>query len=111
MALFKPDPPTPPNPIDTARAATGTNVATAVANQQLQSINQVTPYGSLTYANTGSYAFTDPTTGSTFNIPIQTMTQTLSPTQQAIQGQYEGAQFNTAGMANNLSRNIASHLA
>jgi len=30
-------------PIDTARAATGTNVATAVANANLQNINQVTP--------------------------------------------------------------------
>jgi hypothetical protein len=110
MGLFKPDPPSPPNPLDTARAATGTNVATAVANQQMSSINQVTPDGSLTYANTGSYAFTDPTTGQTYNIPIQTAYQTLSPSQQAIKGQYEGAQFNTAGMANSLSGKIAQHL-
>jgi hypothetical protein len=110
MALFKPDPPTPPNPLDTARAATGTNVATAVANQQMQSINQVTPDGSLTYQNTGSYAFTDPTTGQTYNIPIQTAYQTLSPTQQAIKGQYEGAQMNTAGMANSLSGQVSQHL-
>jgi len=75
--------PTPPNPIDTARAATGTNVATAVANANLQNINQVTPGGSLTYSNSGNFAWTDPTTGQAYSIPQFTATQTLTPYGQA----------------------------
>jgi hypothetical protein len=79
MSFLKPDPPTPPNPIDTARAATGTNVGTAIANAQLQNINQVTPGGNLQYSTTGNYDWTDPTTGATYSVPQFTATQTLSP--------------------------------
>ena len=55
MGLFKPDPPTPPNPVVTAAAQTGTNVSTAIANTMLNRTNQVTPQGSLTYNTTGSH--------------------------------------------------------
>jgi hypothetical protein len=55
MSFFKPDPPTPPNPLDTARAATGTNVSTAVANSFLNNVNQVTPQGALDYSQSGTY--------------------------------------------------------
>jgi len=110
MSFLKPDPPTPPNPIDTARAATGTNVSTAVANAYLQNINQETPGGSLSYNTTGNYAWTDPTTGSTYNIPQFTATQTLSPQAQAIQNQQLAAQYNMAGMANAQSGKISNLL-
>lgn len=71
--------PPPPDPKETAAAQTGTNVATAIANAQLGNVNQVTPYGSLTYDQTGSYEFTDPSSGSTYNVPTFTATQTTGP--------------------------------
>ena len=76
-AMGKPSAPTPPSVQDTARAATGTNVSTAVANAYLNNVNQTTPNGSLNYNQTGSYNWTDPSTGSSYNIPTFTATQTL----------------------------------
>lgn len=83
----KADPPAPPDPRETAAAQTGTNVATALANTSLQQVNQVTPDGTLTYDQTGSTQFRDPTTGQTFDLPQFTATTTLSPEQQAIRDQ------------------------
>jgi len=108
--MSKPDPPAPPDPVATARASTGTNVSTAIANAYLNNVNQVTPQGSLNYNTTGNYSWTDPTTQQTYQIPTFTATQTLSPQQQAIQGQQEATQYNLAGMANAQSGRIASHL-
>jgi len=65
MSFLKPDPPQPPDPIRTAAGATATNVGTAVANQQMNNINQVTPQGALTYSQTGTFDWNDPTTGQT----------------------------------------------
>jgi len=108
--MSKPDAPTPPNPIETARASTSTNVATGIANAFLNNVNQVTPQGSLDYSVSDSYSWTDPVTGSTYSIPRFTATQTLSDTQQQIQAQNEGAQFNLAGMANAQSGRISGLL-
>ena len=98
--VSKPDPPQPPNPYQTAAAQTGTNVSTGVANAFLNNTNQVTPQGNLSYDVTGNYSWTDPTTGHSYNIPRFTASQTLSPQQQAIQGQNEGARLNLAEIAN-----------
>jgi len=108
--MGKPDPPQAPDPIRTASAATGTNVSTAVANAFLNNTNQVTPDGSLDYNATGSYSWTDPTTGSTYNIPRFTATQTLSPQGQAIKGQTDAARYNLAGMANSQSSRLGGLL-
>src|SRR3954466_15486259 len=108
--MGKPDPPTPPDPIRTAQGATSTNVATAIANANLNNVNQVTPNGSLNYNQTGNFAWTDPVTGSSYNIPQCTATQTLSPQGQAIQGQTQAAQYNMAGMANAQSAKISGLL-
>ena len=94
--MSKPDAPQPPNPIATAAAQTGTNVSTAVANSFLNNTNQVTPNGNLTYDQTGSYSWTDPTTGSTYNIPRFTATQQQTPIQRDIQSQRDMTQFNLA---------------
>jgi len=77
--MSKPDPPQPPNPYATAAAQTGTNVATGVANSFLNNVNQVTPQGNLTYDVTGTHQWTDPSTGSVYNIPRFTATQTQTP--------------------------------
>ena len=108
--MSKPDAPTPPDPQATAQAQTGTNVSTAVANAYLGHINQVTPDGALDYNQTGSYGWTDPTSGQTYNIPTFTATQTLSPQGQAIKDQTLGTQYNLAGMANAQSGRISNLL-
>lgn len=52
--MGKPKTPEPPDPKETAAAQTGTNISTALANNALGQINQVTPYGSQSYSQTGS---------------------------------------------------------
>jgi len=102
--------PKAPDPKETAAASTGTNVATAIANANLGNVNQITPDGSLTYDQTGSYSWKDPYTGKTYDVPTFTATQTLSPEQQAIQEQVNGAKGNLAGLANTLSSNAQAGL-
>lgn len=41
--------PDPPDPFKTAQAQTQTNIDTAIANNRMGMVDQVTPYGSLTY--------------------------------------------------------------
>lgn len=95
--------PSAPDPRETAAAQTGTNVTTAIANGYLGNINQVTPNGSLNYSYGDMRTVTDPTTGATYQIPTTTVTQTLSPAQQAIQDQNDIAGRNLATLAANQS--------
>jgi Chaperone of endosialidase len=57
--------PEPPDPYQTAAAQTGTNISTAQANAVLGNVNQVTPYGSLTYTESGR-KFIDDQNGATY---------------------------------------------
>ena len=68
-----PSPPAPPDPMKTAQAQGQMNKETAVAQAGLNSTNQVTPYGNLTYSNIGTWS--DGT-------PRFQATTTLSPEQQ-----------------------------
>jgi hypothetical protein len=108
--MGKPSAPTPPNPVDTARASESTNVGSGVANAWLNNTNQVTPYGNLTYGQTGTYKWNDPYTGAQYDIPQFTATQTLSPQQQAILDQNQGAQLNLATLARTQSGRIGDLL-
>jgi hypothetical protein len=110
MGKSQPSPPPAPNPVDTARASTSTNVATAISNAFLNNTNQVTPDGSLNYDVTGNYVWNDPYTGTNINIPTFTATQTLSPEQQAIQEQSNATKMNLAGMANAQSSRLSQWL-
>jgi hypothetical protein len=110
MALFKPDAPTPPNPLATAAAQTGTNVSTGVANAYLNNVNQVTPEGSLTYSATGSHEWTDPSTGTKYDVPTFTSTQTYSPQQQAIRDQTNQTQLGLATIGNQQTQRIGGML-
>ena len=110
MTLGKPSPPQPPDPIETARGATGTNVSTAIANANLNNVNQITPDGSLTFDQTGTFQQFDPTINETFDIPTFTATQTLSPNAQAIKDQTDKAQLNLAGLASDQSSRVGDLL-
>lgn len=72
--MSKPRAPTPPSPQATAAAQTESNVNTAIANAQLNNVNQVTPWGSVTYSSTPGAN----------GIPNWTQTTTLSENQQAL---------------------------
>lgn len=82
--MGKPKAPTPTDPVATAAASTGTNVATALANASLNHVNQVGPDGSLTYSQSGTSSFTDPYTKQTYQIPNYTQTTALSQNQQKL---------------------------
>jgi len=53
MGKSSPSTPAAPNPAATAAAQTATNKETAYWNAVLNNVNQVTPYGNLTYKQTG----------------------------------------------------------
>lgn len=103
--------PTPPDPKETSAASTSTNVGTAIANAFMGNVNQITPDGSLTYDQTGTYQWKDPYTGQTYDIPTFTATQQLSQQQQAIKDQTDAAQLNLAGLANDQSGFLRDYLA
>ena len=93
--------PTPPK--ETSAAATGTNVSTAIANNMMGNVNQITPDGTLSYETTGNFQWTDPYTGETYDVPQFTATQTLSPEQEAIRTLEKQAETNLAGLASDQS--------
>jgi len=101
--MSKPDAPTPPNPIATAAAQTSANVQSGVANAFLNNVNQNTPDGTLRYDVTGTYGWTDPTTGQTYQIPRFTSTQDLSEAGKRLKGQNDQTQYNLANMASTQS--------
>jgi len=103
MGKSSPSAPAAPDPAKTAAAQTSTNIGTAIANANMGNVNQVTPDGSLTYSQSGTYAYKDPNDGKTYDIPQYTATQTLSPQQQAIKDQTSGAQLNLGALANDQS--------
>lgn len=108
--MGKPKPPKPPDPKETGAAQTGTNIGTAIANNTMGMVNQITPDGSLTYDQRGTQTYTDPFTGKSYEIPQYTATQSLSPEQQAIQEQNRAAQLNLAETANERSGFLREYL-
>lgn len=83
--------PTPPDPYATAAAQTKSNIGTATAQQELNQTNQVNPYGSLTYSQTG----TNPD-----GTPQYTATTTLNPAQQGLLDQSNANKSAALGVAN-----------
>ncbi len=79
--------PKQPSASSVASAQTGSNVSTALAQTLMNQTNQVTPYGSLTYGQTGTNSFTDPSTGQKTTIPQYTATTKLTPEQMGLLGQ------------------------
>lgn len=97
--MSKAQAPAAPDPTATAAAQEGTNVGTAVAQQTLNNANQVTPYGTTNYNQTGGY--TDPKTGQF--VPSFTETTSLAPQLQSILGGTETAANTLVPAANNLA--------
>mgnify|MGYP000173890359 CR=1 FL=1 len=104
--MGKPSAPKPADPKETAAAQTATNIGTAVSQQFLNNVNQNTPYGSLTYDQTGSYRYDDPVTGESYDIPTFTATQTLSPEQQQLFETNNQTQQNLAQFGANQSSRL-----
>lgn len=102
--------PAPTDPKLTSAAATGTNVATSVANAFMQNMNEYGPDGTKTFDQTGTTSFTDPYTGMTYRIPRFSVTQTLSEQQKKIKEQNDAADLNLASLGNSLSGTLGQQL-
>lgn len=84
---------------------TKSNVQTGIANATLNNTNQITPYGNLTYTQTGGQQV-----GDNF-VPSYTATQTLSPEQKSIYDKTTGLQIGALDAAKPLLDRVASTLA
>jgi hypothetical protein len=78
----QPQMPAPPDPAAVARAQTGSNISTAIANALLGNANTIGPNGRSTFAQTGMTAFTGP--DGRIEIPQFTQSIELSPEQQQL---------------------------
>lgn len=94
--------PSAPDPVATANAQTQTNEATAAYQARINDVNQVNPYGSLTYSQSG----TDPATGA----PIYTSTENLNQPEQNLFNTYVNTQQGLGNAANSLIGNLGSSL-
>jgi hypothetical protein len=95
--------PKPPDPKQVASAQTAANIGTALAEGAINRVNQVTPDGSLSYAQSGTTGWRDPLTGKVYEIPNYTATTALSPGQQKIKDATDAAELNLATAANAMS--------
>lgn len=93
--------PKAPDPAATANAQAEHNREAAIAQQELNMVNQITPYGSLTYEQTGR-------SGS--GTPQYTATQTLSPEQQELYDKYVSGQSQFGDIALNQLDNVEDTL-
>ena len=103
--------PKAPDPMKTAQSQAAANQGTAISQQLLNFVDQQSPYGSLSYNQTGTSSYVDPLTGKTVTVPKFTATQTLSPQQQAILDQTQAAELNLGSIANERSNFLKDYLA
>lgn len=101
--------PKAPDPAATAAAQSGMNRDTALTQQQINMVNQVTPDGNLTYTKNGESSFVD-SSGRTVTTPNYTAVTELSPQQQAIKAQTDAASLNLGTLANKQSAAIGQQL-
>lgn len=105
MGKSAPSAPATPNPVTVANAQTTSNVDTAVAQNALNDVNQVTPYGNLTYQQTGSVQ----DDGNT--VPQFTATTTLTPAQQQALNSEQNLTSGLYGLADQQLGRVDSALA
>jgi hypothetical protein len=97
MGKSSPSPPAAPDPYATARAQTGSNVGTAIANSWLGNANEIGPLGSVNYTQTGSQQVPDGQ-GNNYDVPTFTRETTLSPEEQLKLQQSQGIQLGLLGL-------------
>lgn len=93
--------PTPPDPTATANAQEGLNKQSAIYQAEMNNVNQTTPYGSLTYSQTG----TNPD-----GTPIYSSTTSLNPAEQQLFNTDVGTQQQMASDASTLAGNLGNSL-
>lgn len=93
--------PSAPNPVTTAQAQTSSNRETAITQAGLNAVNQNTPYGNLSYEQTGTWS--DGT-------PRFTATQTLSGAGQQLLNTGQQTQQNLANLAQEQSGRLSGLL-
>lgn len=98
-----PSSPTPPDPAKTAAAQGDMNIGYAIAQQQLNNVSQVTPYGNIIYKQTG----VEKGPGG-WNIPTSTAYTTLSPEMQKLFNSNLQNSTQTSYLENNLLNNAAA---
>lgn len=101
-----PEMPEPPDPREVAGAQTAQNVSTAIAQGFMNNVNQVTPYGTLTYDVNGTYRMRDPNTGQMYDVPTWVVEQQLSPQAQQTVDATMRAETNLANAAETQSARI-----
>jgi hypothetical protein len=101
--------PRPPDPVQTAQAQAGVNLSTAVTQQNLNMVDQVNPWGSVDYDQTGNTRFRD-SFGNWVEVPRFTQTTTFTPEQQAIFDASQSAQGNLANIASEQSERVGTAL-
>lgn len=128
--MGKSAPSTPvPDPVATANAQSSANIDTAIAQQGLNQVNQVTPLGTLTFNQTGTEAL--PGTGRPVlgpdgqpvlgadgqplmtpdrQIPLTTATTTLNPTLQSTLSNNEQLALALSGLGKNEESQVSSSL-
>ncbi|MCC6105998.1 hypothetical protein [Acetobacter sp.] len=98
-----------PSATQTAQTQSEYNQNTATTQQLLNMVNQDTPYGNISYNQTGTSTYTG-ADGKTYSVPQFTQTTTLNPQQQSTLDQSQQAATNIASTANNLSSTGLSQL-
>lgn len=107
--MKSPKQPTPPDPNVVAQAQAGMNIDTALAQQSLNMVDTVNPWGTTSYAQNGQTSFVD-SNGQRVTLPRYTQTTNLSPEQQAIFDASQGAQTNLANIAQEQSGRVQETL-
>lgn len=106
-----PSPPAAPDPTTTATAQTGENISTAIANADLSHVDQTNPYGDTTnWSQNGSTTYTDPVSGTTYQIPTYSESTQLSAPQQQLFNTAQSAEQGAANTANSLINQAQSTL-
>lgn len=101
--------PKAPDPAVTAAAQGQWNSFTAQQQQAMNMTNQNSPWGSLTYNQTGTQTIIDPN-GKPVQVPQYTANTNLTPQQQAIFDQTQSAELNLANIANEQTGRIGDLL-
>lgn len=101
--------PAPPDPKELAKAQTGTNLTTSIANTTMQNVDRVGADGStLKYNVTGYSPQYDAYTGVMNYVPQYEAVEKLSPTSQKIFDTTQGAKQNLATAGKNMSGNLVN---